>query len=137
MHSTLPRLTPAVFYATHGAVAAGGGAGAIAIVCVCSGLALLAFMVIVRATRPTERNDDDDIDSGGGGGFGRPPGPGGDAPSGSGMTPSGPDWWPEFERAFAAHIELVQRDKIVQRERLECGVVPGAASPLRSRRKSS
>jgi hypothetical protein len=69
-------------------------------VCVLILLCLVAAAVV--ALRGTPRSDDDEQGDGGPGGRGpeRPPpedrGPEGD-----------PAWWPEFERQFAAYVEVV------------------------------
>ena len=64
----------------------------------CAGIWLL-----VRTARRTDAGEDDrgDGEERGGG----PDGGGGGMPPGPRPRPDGdPDWWPEFERAFAAHV---------------------------------
>jgi hypothetical protein len=58
-----------------------------------------AVLALAVAVARRVRRDDGEDEAGGEGGGGndrlpRPP----DAPAGE------PDWWPEFERAFAAHV---------------------------------
>lgn len=60
------------------------------------------------------RWDPGDDDGGGGGGGGG----GGDTPPPRAPLPDGePDWWPEFERAFADHVNALMRGS-VERDRL-------------------
>jgi hypothetical protein len=60
-----------------------------------------AIWLLVLTSRGADTGDDD----GGGGERGGGPDGGGGAPPGPRPRPeSEPDWWPEFERAFAAHV---------------------------------
>ena len=63
----------------------------------------LGVWLLVRTARRADTGGDDGGDgeeSGGG-----PGGGGGGTPRGPGPRPDGdPDWWPEFERSFAAHV---------------------------------
>jgi hypothetical protein len=61
--------------------------------------ALVLFVAVV-AWWARRGGSDDPGDGGGGGGGG-----GGDPPD---PAPSGPSWWPEFEREFAEHVASVQ-----------------------------
>jgi hypothetical protein len=69
-----------------------------------------AWLVIIAFRQRPQHEDDDDANPGfGGGGSGRPP----DGPCGPG---SEPEWWPEFERQFAAHVEgLAERPALASR----------------------
>src|SRR5437660_73394 len=85
---------------------------------------LVALLVILAFTLPAmyawwslgrhgfggDSNDDSDD---GGSRRGRPPGK---SPSGPGNTD--PEWWPEFEREFAAHVAGQLRSSHTGRERL-------------------
>lgn len=60
----------------------------------------LGIWLLLRTATHWGSSDDDGGDAGGGG-----TGGGGGSPSPRGPQPDGePDWWPEFERAFAAHV---------------------------------
>ena len=91
----------------HGATTNGGSAmvTALAVVEVLLVAFGIALFVAWRSPQPG-RSDDDDVDSGGGGGGpGGPPGPCGRPP----QPESGPLWWSEFERQFAAYVEHAGR----------------------------
>jgi hypothetical protein len=76
--------------------------GSVVVGLVLCGILLLGALVPPRP----EHRDDGDTDSGWGrGGPGGPPGPGDGPP----RPESGPLWWPEFERQFAAHVEHTRR----------------------------
>ena len=75
--------------------------GCIVVLLVPCGILLFSAVVPLR---PRSR-DDEDPDSGWGrGGGGGPP-----SPSAPPQPESGPVWWPEFERQFAAHVEHARR----------------------------
>jgi hypothetical protein len=58
-----------------------------------------AWLLLTQFSQGTPGGDDDDASPGsGGGGRGRPP----NGPSG---PTSEPEWWGEFERQFAAHVQ--------------------------------
>ena len=59
---------------------------------------VLVLFVTLMAWWTRRGGSDDPGDGGGGGGGGNPPDPG----------PSGPPWWPEFEREFAEHVARVR-----------------------------
>src|SRR3954454_17190518 len=59
---------------------------------------VLVLFVTFVAWWARRGGSDDPGDGGGGGGGGNPPEPG----------PSGPSWWPEFEREFAEHVARVR-----------------------------
>src|SRR3954471_9924539 len=61
---------------------------------------VLVLFVTLVAWWTRRGGSDDPGDGGGGGGGGDPPDPG----------PSGPPWWPEFEREFAEHVAGLQSD---------------------------
>lgn len=62
----------------------------------------IGIWLLVRVATDWGSGDDDGGDGGGGGGSG---GGGGDSPSPPDPQPDAePEWWPEFERAFAAHV---------------------------------
>src|SRR5947209_7278383 len=62
---------------------------------------VLVLFVALVAWWTWRGGSDDSGDGGGGGGGGTdPPDPG----------PSGPKWWPEFEREFAEHVASMQGD---------------------------
>jgi hypothetical protein len=62
----------------------------------------VGIWLLVRVASHWDSGDDDGGDSGGGGNSG---GGGGDPPSPPNPQPDAePEWWPEFERAFAAHV---------------------------------
>ena len=88
---------------THGAAGSGGSVitavlGSLLVLLVPCGIMLFGTRL---PPRPRSR-DDEGPDSGWGrGGGGGPPGPGGGPP----QPETGPDWWPEFERQFAAYVE--------------------------------
>jgi hypothetical protein len=67
-------------------------------------ITLVGIWLLVRvASSPSDSGEDDGGDGGERGGG--PDGGGGGTPPGPGPRPEGdPDWWPEFERAFAAHV---------------------------------
>jgi hypothetical protein len=77
-----------------------GYASFMLVVVVCS----VGVWLLVRTARQPGSGDDDpgDGEERGGG----PDGGGGGTPPGPRPRPEGdPDWWPEFERAFAAHVK--------------------------------
>jgi hypothetical protein len=110
---------------THAAAGGAHSAGTAAgwwttFACAVAILLVVAGIVIVCIGRPHGRGGEADADwgSGGGGGSRRPDGP----------RPAGgdPQWWPEFEQQFAAHVELIQQ--------LDAQLAPaGRASPARLR----
>ena len=67
-----------------------------------AGLVLLVSAVgvwlTIRATARWDFGEDDEAEGGGRGGGGGPKLPRGPSPK------SDPDWWPEFERAFASYV---------------------------------
>jgi hypothetical protein len=66
-------------------------------------ITLVGIWLLVRVASQSDSGDDDGGDGGERGGG--PDGGGGGTPPGPGPRPDGdPDWWPEFERAFAAHV---------------------------------
>lgn len=91
----------------HRPAATGGSAIIWAVATVATILVPLGIVFFVGQLPPRpEHRDDGDTDSGWGrGGPGGPPGPGGGPPP----PESGPVWWPEFERQFAAHVERTRR----------------------------
>lgn len=63
---------------------------------------ILGIWLLLRTATHWGSSDDDGGDGAGGGGTG---GGGGGSPSPRSPQPDGePDWWPEFEQAFAAHV---------------------------------
>jgi hypothetical protein len=85
------------YVATHPA----GSAGSPAYVLILLLLAILAIWVLSvwsEVCRTDGESDDSDEDGSGGGGWGRGPTPTCPPPD------SGPAWWPEFEREFAAYV---------------------------------
>jgi hypothetical protein len=102
MHG-LYRLSDAAIPAAHGAAGSGGSGITPTIVCVVTYLLLLVVFAVV-CVRWASRTDDEDTEPGGGGG-GPGPGPGGGGPDGPRHPGGGFEWWPEFERQFAAYIE--------------------------------
>jgi hypothetical protein len=62
---------------------------------------LAAVLVLVLGPPEPGGREDDQGDSGGGGGPGGPPPPS----PGPSRPGSGADWWPEFERQFAAYVD--------------------------------
>ena len=95
-------LTHAAGSGVHSAGTAAGWSTTFA--CVVGILLVVTGFVIACIGRPHGRRGGDadaDSGSGGGGGSRRPDGP---------RPPGGdPQWWPEFERQFAAHVELIQQ----------------------------
>lgn len=67
-----------------------------------AGLVLLVsaagVWLTIRATARWDLGEDDDAEGGGRGGGGGPKVPPGPSPK------SDPDWWPEFEHAFASYV---------------------------------
>jgi hypothetical protein len=94
-------------------------------------LVLLAVFVaalgltVVKAVRADGGSGDgsDGADGGGGGGGGGVRPPGGGPPV---LPGADPEWWPQFEREFAAHAARVEGES----ER-DPAVAPGAAAPSR------
>ena len=88
---------------------AGGGSstGSVAIALTIGILVVIllgtAWLVLGRFSHGTPGGDDDDASPGpGGGGWGRPP-------SGPCGPTSEPEWWGEFERQFAAHVQSLPK----------------------------
>jgi hypothetical protein len=73
-------------------------ATAAALIVYLSLLVLAGIWVAVHVARHRDEPGDDDSDHDEGGGLRRP------KPTGPRPDP-GPDWWPEFERQFAAYVE--------------------------------
>src|SRR3954466_15102660 len=83
--------TASVLLTTHDP--AGHATGAV-ITGLIVGIVMVLVLFVAVVAWWARRGGSDDPDDGGGGGGGDPPDPG----------PSGPPWWPEFEREFAEHV---------------------------------
>jgi hypothetical protein len=64
-------------------------------------LCAIVLVGVIFPTRPRSGGDEDSDSGWGSGGGGGRPGPSGRPP----QPETGPAWWPEFERQFAAHVE--------------------------------
>jgi hypothetical protein len=86
--------------------------------------AIVAGAVMIAWVRSRRWHNDHGDEGGGGGGWGWGRGGGGGG-SGGGPTPGGgsPAWWPEFERQFAEHVEMLQA-----REQVIAGEIAGPRS---------
>src|SRR5947209_8104164 len=99
MHGASMSLTHAAASGVHRAGTAAGWSTTIAGVV---GILVVAGIVIACIGRPHGRGGETDADSGSGGGGSR-------RPDGPRPTGGDPPWWPEFERQFAAHVDLIQQ----------------------------
>ena len=97
MHGPSISLIHAASGGVHSAATAADWSTVVA--CVLGILLVAAAVVIAYAGRPHRQGGDEDADSGSGGGGGGLRGPDGPRPAGE-----GPEWWPEFERQFAAYV---------------------------------
>lgn len=110
MHGTYLAHFQTAVAAAHDAAGAGGPGiaailGTLVVLLVPCGLVLVGA---IFPPRPGSRGDEDPDSGWGGGGGGGRPRPGGSPP----QPETGPAWWPEFERQFAAYV---QRARHVER----------------------